>query len=280
MNQVVELPARQRSTAAYDADLLCDGERDVHYRDGVGVLEVEDARRAIRERARECYASRDAAVAVEPLDCARYVRELGAILTVDVELRPVGNDQTLIRADCGRCREHGQRELAGGRTGVADREVGARNQWALARHRRDSVRLEDLSTEHLRRCAAHAARCAAGELVEQRGVPRIARPGILDVKTELSPLPHAHRRRSRLRKREIGRGDGHRGRDSILAREGLIEDAVDESPKLPLGRIEELRARRVGRNVIKDDRYINDDLLSGRDNGEVAESEHTAHVRK
>ena len=62
---------------------------------------------------------------------ARYVRELGAILAVGVELGPVSNDQTLIRADRARGGEHGQRELAGGRTGVADREVGARDQGPL-----------------------------------------------------------------------------------------------------------------------------------------------------
>jgi len=86
MHQVVELPARHRSAAAYDADLLRDGDRDVHYCDGVRVLEVEDARRAVSQRACECLASRDAAVGIEPLNCARYVGELGANLAVGVEL--------------------------------------------------------------------------------------------------------------------------------------------------------------------------------------------------
>src|SRR2546429_9254867 len=54
---------------------------------------------------------------------------------------------------------------------------------------------------------AHAAHCAARELVEQRGVPRIARPGILDVEAELSPLPQAHRCRPGLSEHEIGRTD-------------------------------------------------------------------------
>ncbi len=92
MHQVVELSARQRSAPTDDADLLRDGDRDDHYCDGVGVLEIEDARRAVGQRAIECLASRDAAVGIEPLDCASYVGELGAILAVGVELGPVGND--------------------------------------------------------------------------------------------------------------------------------------------------------------------------------------------
>src|SRR5258708_37264218 len=97
--------------------------------------------------------------------CVRYVGELGANLAVGVELGAVGNDQKLIWADRGRGGEHSQRELAGGRSDVADRKVGAWNQRALGR--RDAVSLENLSSEHLRRHVAHAARCAAGELVEQ-----------------------------------------------------------------------------------------------------------------
>src|SRR5215469_15399158 len=123
------MPARHGGSATYDADLLCDSsEPGNHDCNGVGILEVEDARRAVGQSAIECLASRDAAVSIEPLDCARYVGELDAILTVGVELRLVGNDQTLIRADSGRGSKHSQRELAGGRSDVAEREVGAWNQ--------------------------------------------------------------------------------------------------------------------------------------------------------
>ncbi len=74
MHQVVELPARQRSAATDDTDLLRDSDRGDHDCDGVGILEVEDARCAVGQRAIECLASRDAAVGIEPLNCARYVR--------------------------------------------------------------------------------------------------------------------------------------------------------------------------------------------------------------
>src|SRR5438552_18138151 len=40
----------------------------------------------ICQRARKCLASRDAAVGIEPLNCARYVCKLGAILAVGVEI--------------------------------------------------------------------------------------------------------------------------------------------------------------------------------------------------
>src|SRR5262249_45563179 len=50
------------------------------HRHGVGVLEIEDPRRAIRERARGGYAVGIAAVAVEPLDRARDIGERDAIL--------------------------------------------------------------------------------------------------------------------------------------------------------------------------------------------------------
>ena len=203
MHQVVELPARLRSAATNNTDLLRDSNRGDHYCDGVGILEVEDARCPVGQRACECLASRDAAVGIEPLNCARYVRKLGAILAVGVELGAVGNDQTLIRADRGCGGEHSQRELAGRRSDVADRKVGAWNERTLGR--RDAVSLENLSSEHLRRHVAHAARCAAGELVQQRDVPRIARPAILDVEAELPPLPRAHRRRPGLSEHEIGR---------------------------------------------------------------------------
>ena len=107
MHQVVKLPARHGSATAHHADLLRNCQLGDHYRDGVGILEIEDAWRAVGECAREALAGGDAAVAVEPLDCARYVRELGAILTVRVELGSVIDDQTLVLADRGGRREHG-----------------------------------------------------------------------------------------------------------------------------------------------------------------------------
>src|SRR5260370_18136039 len=110
------------------ADLVGDGGRAVHYWDGVRVLQVEDAWRAVSQRACECLASRDAAVGIEPLNCARYVGELGANLAVGVELGPVGHDQTLIRSDGAGSTEHGQGERPCGCADLADREVRAWNQ--------------------------------------------------------------------------------------------------------------------------------------------------------
>ncbi len=106
MHQVVKLPARQRSAATHDADLLRDGERADHHCDGVGVLEIEDAWRAIGKCAREALAGGDAGVGVEPLDGASDVGERSAVLTVRVELGSVIDDQTLVLADRGGRREH------------------------------------------------------------------------------------------------------------------------------------------------------------------------------
>jgi len=92
MHQVVELPARHRSAAPTDADLLRDGDRDAHYCDGVcaswksrmpGVPSVNVRVNAWRVGT--------LAVGIEPLNCASYVGELGANLAVGVELGPVGS---------------------------------------------------------------------------------------------------------------------------------------------------------------------------------------------
>ncbi len=280
MHHIVKLSAWHGSAAAHNADLLRDSERVNHHRDGVGVLEIEDPRCAVGERVRVGLAGRDAAVGIEPLDCTRYVRELSASLAVGVELGAVGNDQTLIRANRTGRGEHGQRELAGGRTRVADRKISARDQRSLARNRRDAVRLENLRAEYLRCRGTRAAAIAFGEPIKERDIPCIARAGILDVERKLPPLPQAHRCRSRLGHHQIRSDDGHRRRDSPLARQGLVEDAVDEPAKFPLRRVEELRARGVRRGIVKDNCDIDDDLLSGRDNRKVAGGEHTADVRE
>src|SRR5262249_36497521 len=52
---------------------------------GVGVLKIEDARRAISERVRRGYAVGIAAVPIEPLDRTRDIGERDAILRVGVE---------------------------------------------------------------------------------------------------------------------------------------------------------------------------------------------------
>ena len=106
MHQVVKLPARQRSASTYHAELLRNGEAGDPYRDGVGVLEIEDAWGAIGERAGEALARRDTGVGVEPLGGASDVGEGSAILTVRVQLGSVINDQTLVLADRGGRREH------------------------------------------------------------------------------------------------------------------------------------------------------------------------------
>src|SRR5690349_24993940 len=116
MHQVVELPTRRRSAATDHTDLLGDGDRGDYYGDSVGVLEVEDARRAVGQRACERLASRD--VAVKPLDGACHVRKLDASLAVGVKLGLVGNDQMLIRANRAGSGEYSQRELASGCTAI------------------------------------------------------------------------------------------------------------------------------------------------------------------
>ena len=185
MHQVIKLSARQGSAAANYADLLRDGELADHHRDSVGVLEIENARRAIGECAREALAGGDAGVAVEPLDGASYVGERSAILTVRVELGLVIDDQTLVLADRGGSAEHCQRKLAGGSAVIADGKVGARNQSSLARNRRDAVRIKDLRVEYLGCRGTHATGGAAlGEPIQERGIPCVAHAGILDVKTK------------------------------------------------------------------------------------------------
>ena len=84
MHQIVELPTRQRSAAAYDADLLRDVKSVDYHGDDVCVLEIEDAGRAVGERVGDGLSRGDAAVGIEPLGGARYVRELGAAAWVFV----------------------------------------------------------------------------------------------------------------------------------------------------------------------------------------------------
>src|SRR5262249_30587324 len=110
-----------------------------HYRHGVGVLEIEYARRAVGERARGGYAGGIAAVTLEPLDRTRDIGERDAILRVGVELGPVTDDQPFIRADSCRGRQHRDVKLAVWRSAVAQRVVAARVERALARDRGDAV---------------------------------------------------------------------------------------------------------------------------------------------
>ena len=165
MNKIVELSSRQCCATAHDADLLCDVDLVDHNRDGVCVLEIEDAWRAIRERVRDGLARGDAAVGIEPLHCARNVRELGASLAVRVELRPIRDDQTFIRTDRAGRGEHVQRDLARGRPRVVGRKVGAGNQRSLARNWCNAVRLKNLGAEYLRCRGARTAGIAPGQLV-------------------------------------------------------------------------------------------------------------------
>src|SRR5262249_26017516 len=161
-----------------------------------------------------------------------------------------------------------QRELAGG-CRIADRKISTRNQRSLACNRRNAVRLENLGAEYLWCRGARAAAIAFWEPIEERDIPRITRASILNVEPKLPPLPQAHRRRSSLRHYEIGGDDGHRRRDPGFARQGLIENAVDEPAKFPLGRVEELCARGVRGDILQDNGEIDDDLLSSRDNRKV-----------
>src|SRR5262249_29175439 len=147
------------------------------------------------ERVRDGLSRGDAAVGIEPLGGARHVRELGASLAVGVELRLVLDDETFIRTDSAGRGEHRQRELAGGRTRVADRKIRARNQRSLACNRRNAVRLENLGAEYLWCRGARAAAIAFGEPIKERDIPRITRAGVLDVERKLPPLPQGHGRR-------------------------------------------------------------------------------------
>src|SRR6266498_2324555 len=116
---------------------------------------------------------------------AQLTNIAGAGLAVDVELCPIRDDQTFIRADRAGRGEHGQRELARGRPRVVDRKVGAGNQRSLARDRRNAVRLKNLGAEYLRCRGARAAGIAPGQLVEKRDIPRIAVADILNVERKL-----------------------------------------------------------------------------------------------
>src|SRR5689334_5801935 len=168
----------------------------------MGVLEIEDAWCAVCECAGEALAGGYAGCAVKPLDGAGDVGERSAILTIRVELGSVIDDEALVLADRGGCREHAQRELAGGLV-VVDGKVGTRNQGSFAGNCRDSIGLEDLCVDHLGCRTAHAAAGAAGESIKDGGVPCVAHAGVLDIETELSQLSWVHRRRSRFGKYKV-----------------------------------------------------------------------------
>src|SRR5207247_3595951 len=73
-------------------------------------------------------------------------------------------------------------------------------------------------------------------------------------------------------------GDGQRRRNAILARQRLVERAVDEATAVPIGGVDELSPRRVRRRVVQYEREVDDELPAGRDDGEVVEGEHVADV--
>ena len=157
------------------------------------------AGRAVGQRPRERDTARGAAVAVEPFSGPGDVDQRGSILAVDVELGPIGDDQPLVRADHRRRREHREGERAGRRARVGEREVGARDQRALAGGGRDAVGREDLRAQHLRGGIAHAARRAVGQHVADGFVPGVVGSGVVDIDGEDVRLSDRHRRRARLR---------------------------------------------------------------------------------
>jgi hypothetical protein len=274
---------RSRAHAAGEVlDALLEEVAGQRHRDGVSVLVIGYADAAVAQGARVGLAIGIAAVGIEPLRRSSDIGERDAVLAVSVELGPVGDDQALIRTDRARSREQGQGQLAAGRRAVAEREVAALDQHAG--DRRAPVGLEDLGAQHLGRRVAHAARGAVGEPVEDRDVPGVTEPGIVDIEAELPPLAQVQRqpqrRRARLRDHELGRADRERRRDPPLAREGLVEHAIDESPELPLGGVDELRACHVRGRVREHHRDLDFDLLSGRDDGKAVEGEQTVHVRE
>src|SRR5262249_28578312 len=156
--------------------------------DGVGILEIEDTRRAVGERVLVSLPCGDTAVRIEPLDCAGYVRQLGSSLAVGIELGPVIEDQTLSRADRAGSSEHGQHERTGGRTRIADRKVCPWNQRSFACNRRNAVRLENLGAEYLGCRGARTPGIALGEPIKEGDIPRITRACILDIEAELPRL--------------------------------------------------------------------------------------------
>ncbi len=79
---------------------------------------------------------------------------------------------------------------------------------------------------------------------------------------------------------ERRRGDGHRRRDPVLARQGLVEHAIDQPSEVPLGRVDELVPDDVRRRVVQDDGEIDDELPPGVDDRDVVEREHIADVRE
>jgi hypothetical protein len=245
------------------------------HRDGVRVLVIDRARRAVGERAGERAAVQDRAVAVEPLGGASDVGERDAVLAVGVEARAVVDDQVLVRTDCAGRVEQRERELAGRCTRVAQRVVRALGEWRTSE--RDAL--------HLGREIAHAARRPVRKPVADRHVPGVGQPGVLHVERELTPLAEvqrpAERRGTGLGHHELRRGDRERRRDTVLAGQRLVEHAVDQPPEVPLRGVHELRPDRVDRRVVEHDRQADHHLLERRhDQRRELERQHAAHIRE
>ena len=224
MHQVVERRSRHRGAAPHDRHLLGDGHRRDNDRHRVRVLTVQHAGRTVGQRAGVALAAGVTARAVVPQRRTGHVGERGAVLCVRIELRLVGGDEALRRTDYRRGAQHVECQRARGRSRIAERVVRAGLERALTRDRRDAVRLEDLSTEHLRRHVAHAARRPRRQLVHDGRVPRVAIAGVLHVEGELPQLTRVHRRRAALGHHQAGRRDGQRRRrDPLLSRQGVME---------------------------------------------------------
>jgi len=174
-----------------------------HYCHGMGVLIVQDAGRAVGQRAGVGPAAGNAAGSIEPLDGARDIGERDAIPRIGVQLRLVMDDQMFIRRDRCRRRQHREIELAVGSV-VAERVVGTLDEQALGRG--DAVCRKDLCAQDGGCRVAHAARRDVRQHVTHARVPGVAESGVLDVQAEVTRLSQIHRRWPRLRehKRRVG----------------------------------------------------------------------------
>jgi hypothetical protein len=91
----------------------------------------------------------------------------------------------------------------------------------------------------------------------------------------------AERRGTGLGHHELRRRDRERRRDAVLARERLVEHAVDQPTEVPLRGVDELRPDRVGRRVVEHDRHVDHELLAGRDDQRCElEGEYATDVRE
>ncbi len=251
------------------------GQRD---RDAMGVLVVQRPDRAVRQRPRVRQSVAVAGIIAKPGGNAGQIGQCDVIVAVVVDLGLVSDDQALARADRGGGTDHRQLQPTVRRGGIAHREIDTRCQRPLPGYRRQAVGREHLGAEHAGREIAHAARGPVRQHVDDRRVPRLHVADVPDVEREIAGLAEIQGRGAGLGQRQFRRGDRHRRRDSPLARQRLVEHAVDQPSEVPLGGVDELGTDRVGGRIVQNDRDLEDNLLARRDDREVVERQKTADI--